>query len=99
MHRAAFATAALAVPTIEVSAEQPQTPAASDANLPLKDYKPKSMLQVHESHVDRARFPVIDIHTHLTESAKYDNGVAIVSEREFLATPEELLQVMEAKNI
>src|SRR3569833_512467 len=102
MRRAAFATAALAAPAIDVTAEQPQAPgapAASDANLPLKDYKPKSMLQVHESHVERARFPVIDIHTHLTESAKYDHGVAVASEREFLATPEELLQVMEAKNI
>jgi predicted TIM-barrel fold metal-dependent hydrolase len=100
MRRAAFATAALAAPAIDVTAEQPQTPAAAPSDsLPLKDYKPKSMLQVHETHVERARFPVIDIHTHLTESTKYDNGVAIVSEREFLATPEELLQVMEAKNV
>lgn len=99
MCRAAFATAALAAPGIEVTAEQAQTPAASDANLPLKDYKPKSMLQVHESQVERARFPVIDIHTHLTGSAKYDNGVAVASEREFLATPDELLQVMEVKNV
>ena len=100
MRRAGFATvAAAAAPAIKLTAEEQTAVAASDANLPLKDYKPKSMLQVHETKVDRAKFPVIDIHTHLSESAKYDKGVAIVSEREFLATTQELLQVMEAKNI
>ena len=32
----------------------------------LEEFEPKSMLHVPESHVDRARFPVIDIHTHVT---------------------------------
>jgi predicted TIM-barrel fold metal-dependent hydrolase len=88
-----------AAPAIGAASAEPQSPEASDGNLALKDYKPKSMLQVHESQVDRARFPVIDIHTHLTGSVKYDKGVAVASEREYLATPQELLQVMEAKNI
>jgi predicted TIM-barrel fold metal-dependent hydrolase len=88
-----------AAPTAELAAAETQTPTPSGADVPLKDYKPRSMLQVHETRVDRARFPVIDIHTHLTESAKYDHGVAVASEREFLATPQELLQVMDAKNV
>ena len=67
--------------------------------LSLADYEPKSMLQVRETHVERARFPVIDIHTHITVSAKSKNGVDIAPERQFLGTPEELLAVMERKNI
>jgi len=100
IRRAGLTGAALAAaPAVKFAAAQaqPQEPAASD--LALKDYKPRSMLQVPETRVDRARFPVIDIHTHLTESAKYDHGVAVASEREFLATPQELLQVMDAKNL
>jgi predicted TIM-barrel fold metal-dependent hydrolase len=99
IRQAGLAGVALAAaPTVELAAET-QTQAASGADLPLKDYKPRSMLQVHETKIERARLPVIDIHTHLTESAKYDHGVAVASEREFLATPQELLQVMDAKNV
>ena len=39
-------------------------------DLPLAEYQPKSMLQVQETHVPKPRFPVIDIHTHLTWSKK-----------------------------
>ena len=67
--------------------------------LSLADYEPKSMLEVHETHVARARFPVIDIHTHITVSAKSKDGVELVPERQYLGTPEELLAVMDRKNI
>jgi predicted TIM-barrel fold metal-dependent hydrolase len=67
--------------------------------LALVDFEPKSMLEVHETHVERARFPVIDIHTHISVSAKSKNGVELVPEREFLGKPEELLAVMDRKNI
>src|ERR1035437_7121144 len=67
--------------------------------LSLADYEPKSMLQVAETHVDRARFPVIDIHTHISVSAKSKAGVALVPERQYLGTPEELLAIMDRKNI
>jgi len=46
---------------------------AQPKTLALVDYEPKSMLQVHETHVERSRFPVIDIHTHITVSAKSQN--------------------------
>lgn len=97
---AGLATAgAVAAPSLSAATTSDASPAPSDGDLPLKDYKPRSMLQVHESHVDRARFPVIDIHTHVTQAAKYDKGVAITSEREYLGTPQELLEVMDKKNV
>jgi len=67
--------------------------------LDLSQYEPKSMLQVHETHVDRAKFPVIDFHTHISVSAKAEKGVAISPDREYLGTPQECLAVMDSKNI
>jgi len=67
--------------------------------LDLADFVPTSMLQVHESRVERARFPLIDFHTHITASAKSEKGVALASDRRFLGTAEELLAVMDRKNI
>ena len=75
-----------------------QTPAPG-GRLALADYQPKSMLQVHETHVDRARFPAIDVHTHITVSAKSENGVELSPDRKYLGTPEELLAVMDRKNL
>jgi predicted TIM-barrel fold metal-dependent hydrolase len=68
-------------------------------SLILEDYEPRSMLQLHETHVERARYPVIDIHTHISLSAKWKNGVPVTPERRYLATPQELLSVMDRKNI
>lgn len=67
--------------------------------LPLADYEPRSMLQVLETHVPRSRFPLIDIHTHISVSAKSKHGVEIVPERQYLGTPDELLSVMDRTNI
>ena len=77
-------------------AEQPSAPAE---RLALADYEPKSMLQVHETQVERARFPAIDIHTHITVSAKSENGVELSPDRKYLGTPDELLAVMDRKNL
>jgi predicted TIM-barrel fold metal-dependent hydrolase len=76
-----------------------QESSAPGGQLALADYEPKSMLQVHETHVDRARFPVIDVHTHITVSAKSENGVELSPDRKYLGTPEELLAVMDRKNL
>lgn len=76
--------------------EEPKNP---HGKLPLSEYQPKSMLQVKETHVARSRFPVIDIHTHITEEAHAKNGVPMSPERVYRGTPAELLQVMDAKNI
>jgi predicted TIM-barrel fold metal-dependent hydrolase len=71
----------------------PQDPAKSP--LPLKDYEPRSMLRVTETKVERARFPVIDFHTHLSftdRNAKPEKAV-------FRAKREEILPVMDRRNV
>ena len=67
--------------------------------LELSQFAPRSMLQVHETRVEQARFPVIDFHTHITMSVKSRSGVELASERKYLGSPEELLAVMDRKNI
>jgi predicted TIM-barrel fold metal-dependent hydrolase len=74
-------------------------PESAHAPLALTDFEPKSTLQVHESHIERARFPVIDFHTHITHSTKSQNGVELAAERRYLGTPEFLMAVMDRKNI
>lgn len=76
-------------------AEQPQ----SRKSLDIADYEPTSMLHVKENHVERARYPVIDVHTHLSFSVKNVNGVDLAPERTFPAPASELLAVMERRNI
>ena len=48
---------------------------------------------------ERAKFPVLDFHTHITTSAKSENGVELASEVKYLGTPEELLAFMDRQNI
>jgi len=72
---------------------------AEAAPLELSEYEPKSMLQVHESQVKRSKFPLIDFHTHISVSTKSKNGVELSPDREYLGTPQELLAVMDRKNI
>lgn len=74
-------------------AQTAQDPAKTP--LPLKDYEPRSMLHVPETKVPRARFPVIDFHTHLTfvdRNARPEKAV-------FRGKREEILPVMDRKNI
>ncbi len=65
----------------------------------LGDFQPKSMLHVPETKVARARFPVIDIHTHLSWAAANKNGVSLGEKMKFLAEPRDLLEVMERRNL
>lgn len=67
--------------------------------LDLSEYQPKSMLHVPETKVARSRFPVIDVHTHLSSAASNHNGVSRGEKMQFLAAPEELLAVMDRKNL
>jgi predicted TIM-barrel fold metal-dependent hydrolase len=78
---------------------QPKHTQSQPKELSLAEYEPKSVLQVQETRVERARFPVIDIHTHITVAAKSKNGVELVPERQYLGTADELLAVMDRKNI
>jgi len=68
-------------------------------NLPLAEYEPKSMLQVHETQVPRAKYPVIDFHTHISVSTKSEKGVELSPDRQYLGTDEECLAVMDRKNM
>jgi predicted TIM-barrel fold metal-dependent hydrolase len=54
---------------------------------------------VPETKVARSRFPVIDVHTHLTIWARVKNGVAIGEEIEILASPDDVLRLMDQKNL
>ena len=67
--------------------------------LDIAEYQPKSMLNVPETKVDRARYPVIDIHTHLSGAGKGEKGVPMTDARRFSATVDELIPVMDAVNL
>src|SRR5947209_15800295 len=85
------------VPMGAISAPRP----AAEAGKPLQlaDFQPRSMLHVPETKVPRARFPVIDVHTHLSFAANEANGVGIGEEMKFLAPIDALLPVMDRKNV
>jgi predicted TIM-barrel fold metal-dependent hydrolase len=74
-------------------------PSAQHPPLLLCEYEPKSMLHVRETHVEGARFPAIDIHTHISVSKRSENGVELAPQRQYLANPQELLAVMDRKNL
>jgi predicted TIM-barrel fold metal-dependent hydrolase len=88
-----------AVARAGVAASSTNEEQAKPEALSLADYQPTSMLHARETRVERARYPVIDIHTHITESSKSINGVDLAAERNFHATPDELIPVMDRKNI
>src|SRR5437899_12608982 len=63
--------------------------------LDLSEYEPKSMLHVRESHVERARFAVIDFHTNISFSVKSEKYLVLAHERRYLRTTQELLSTMD----
>jgi predicted TIM-barrel fold metal-dependent hydrolase len=76
-----------------------QATSGSSAPLALKDYQPKSMLHVKETRVARARFPAIDVHTHLSWAKNGEGGVSRGEEMSFLAEAKDLVPVMDRKNV
>ncbi len=91
--------AAGSVPVPSAAAQLTSPQGAGKMKLDLSQFQPKSMLHVPETKVPRAKYPVIDIHTHLSIRAKSVNGVGLGEQMDFLATPETLLPVMDSKNI
>jgi len=57
------------------------------------------MLHVPETKVARSKFPVIDVHTHLSFVAASQNGVSLGEKMKYPMPPEEVLAVMNRKNI
>ncbi len=72
---------------------------AAPGALALSDFQPRSMLHVPETRVATPRFPVIDVHTHLTFTKKETNGVSQGELMARLIAPSEALAVMERKHV
>ena len=70
-----------------------------DPDLPLRRYEPKSALTVPRTQIERAAFPVIDMHTHMGFPAQRKEGEPDRGARRFLAPPSELLPVMDRRNV
>jgi predicted TIM-barrel fold metal-dependent hydrolase len=90
-------TVPAAVAGISMKPAMSQSPKNSpkEGVLPLEQYEPKSMLHTADTHVPRSRFPLIDFHTHLTWSGELSGK----DEVKLIEKPEELLPVMDRKNI
>jgi hypothetical protein len=67
--------------------------------LSLADYRTKEYASSARDAGGAISLSVIDIHTHISFSAKSKNGVELAPERQYLGTPDELLAVMARKNI
>jgi len=79
-------------------AARPHTPAPAAGGLRLERFEPKSMLHVTETRVERARFPVIDMHTHLSFAGRM--SAPEDAEAVTVAMPAaDVLAVMDKKNI
>jgi predicted TIM-barrel fold metal-dependent hydrolase len=74
-------------------------PEPAEKPLQLKDYEPRSMLHVAENKVPRARYPLIDVHTHLSHKAKQVQGVGVGEQMRYSTTAEGALPLMDRKNI
>ena len=74
-------------------------PDISKDGLRLTDFQPRSMLHLPKTRIERPRFPVIDVHTHLTWSSNVRHGISIGEEVTLFAQPEALLPVMDRKGI
>ncbi len=95
----AAVASALPSPAFSAATQLKSPEGAGKMKLDLADFRPKSMLHVPETKVPKSRYPVIDVHTHLSIRAKSVNGVGIGEKMDFLATPDDLLPVMDRKNI
>ena len=83
----------------QISADQPAAPPPTAAKLALEDFQPRSMLVVAETRVERARFPVVDVHAHPTSRVRRVGGVPHGEAVRHNATPAELLPIMERRNL
>jgi predicted TIM-barrel fold metal-dependent hydrolase len=72
---------------------------AAGEPLALKDFQPRSMLAVPEHPVERAKFPVVDVHTHPTFRAGSVSGVPHGEAVRTSARPADLLPLMDRRNL
>ncbi|HZS06207.1 MAG TPA: amidohydrolase family protein [Blastocatellia bacterium] len=90
-----FALTALASGSLTSAQQQQDAKKQSPQPLSINDYEPKSMLHVPETRVERARFPVIDFHTHLS----FTDTSGPLEKARSRAKPPEILAVMDRKNL
>ncbi len=86
-----------ALPKPDFSGQLKSPEGSGKMRLDVSEFQPKSMLHAPETKVSRSKYPVIDIHTHLSIRAKSVHGVGIGEKMEFLATPESVLPVMDLR--
>lgn len=67
--------------------------------LRLQDFRPTSMLHVQETRVATPRFPVIDVHTHLTFAKGGPRDAASEDAIAFNTTAPDALRVMDKKGV
>jgi predicted TIM-barrel fold metal-dependent hydrolase len=80
----------LALLVISLAMSEMVAPSRSqEQSIPLTEYEPKSTLVTKVTDVQRARFPVIDVHGHLGYTDADLNGT----------TPEQLVRIMDELNI
>jgi predicted TIM-barrel fold metal-dependent hydrolase len=72
---------------------------STSQSLPLAEFEPRSMLHVPETKVPRSRYPVIDVHTHLSSKAHLINGVGTGEDMRYPSSAEAVLSLMDRKNI
>ncbi|WP_394849241.1 amidohydrolase [Pendulispora brunnea] len=84
---------------VGVGAAEATAAGTSTPKLALEDFRPKSMLHVAQTKVAKSKFPVIDVHTHITWSKTMRKGVAVGEENQFFSEPRALLEVMNRKNV
>jgi predicted TIM-barrel fold metal-dependent hydrolase len=98
LRNAGLGALAAGMPGRAEAAQERSCPAAG-GDLLLQDFRPRSMLHVPENRVKAPRFPVIDIHTHLTFVSRSEKGVALGEGVTALTTPEAALGVMDRKGV
>jgi len=85
--------------TISGSDAAAQSSASMTKSIELSQFRPKSMLHVKETKVPRPRYPVIDVHSHLSFSRKSQNGVSVTGEPRFIWPAERVIPVMDRKDV
>ena len=87
------------MPPVRPSEESVQPARSPGGPLVLEDYQPASTLQVPVTRVERPRFPVIDVHTHLSWSGRAGAGPEDAQAVTVLAPASELLSVMDRRGV
>jgi predicted TIM-barrel fold metal-dependent hydrolase len=76
-----------------------EAPGQPQGKLDLSDFQPRSMLHVPVTKVATPRYPVIDVHAHLTFTTRSAKGVSVGEQVTPLITAKDALAVMDRKGL